>query len=332
MKAVFSQFCLAALICVYAGTFDRAQAQYTKYQPGDRVEVMYSGRWQPGTVMPLAKNDLNRTGSKYRVKIDSVPDYLKPEGTEIMIEDMRSGGAPTAGNEGGGTAGGGAQVQQTGGATPQAASQYGSFKPGDRVEAIWNGRKVTGTVVPLLANDLNKTGSKIRVKIDGLADYLQPEGTEIMAVDAKHTNAAVNKDNFRNGLPAAWNPGKAPIPQGGKAPAKPAEGAPAGEYVGKSNAGKPKMMGNVPDLSGTAWKMLFDRAVHVVPVLYFRKTGRYETVQLAAGMQGNYRQNGSRLTLEKDTYNMTFDPATNILRLDADGDKLKLLYDGPTAR
>lgn len=418
MKSVFSKFCLAALLSLCAGTFDTAQAQYSKYKPGDRVEVMYSGRWQPGTVVPLAKNDLNRTGSKYRVKIDSVPDYLQPEGTEIMLEDMRAGGAaPAAGNEGGGTAAGGGAYQpgqrveamfggkwhtgtvmpllkndlnqtgsklrvklddmadylqpdgteimavdvRPGGAQPaaqklpvannaagtaatpayhaapqaapqQGAAQSGTFKPGDRVEAIWNGRKVTGTVIPLLANDLNKSGSKIRVKIDGLADYLQPEGTEIMAVDAKHTNAAVNKDSFFNGLPAAWNPGKAPLPQDGKAPAKPAEGAPAGEYVGKSNAGKPKMIGNVPDLSGTAWKMLFDRAVHVVPVLYFRKTGRYETVQLAAGMQGNYRQNGSRLTLEKDTYNMTFDPATNILRLDADGDKLKLLYDGPTAR
>ncbi len=421
MKSILQSVCLSLLIpSALLCTFDSAQAQYSKYKPGDRVEVMFSGRWQPGTVKPLAKNDLNRTGSKYRVQIDSMPDYLQPEGTEIMVDDIRPGGAPAAGNDGAtpvapaaqGAAGAGAtfrpgqrveamfggrwqsgtvmpllknDLNQTGsklrikldsmadylqpdgteimavdvragGAQPPAqgapmANNVGNpagvsqnaqlhpgtgFRPGDRVEATWNGRQVTGTVIPLLPNDLNKTGSKIRVRIDGLADYLQPEGTEIMAVDAKHTNAGINHDKFENGLPAAWNPGKAPIPPGGAAPAKPPGGAQAGEYVGKSNAGSPKMIGNVPDMNGTAWKMLFDRAVHVVPVLYFRRTGRYETVQLAAGMQGNYQQNGSKLLLtangKTDAYNMTFDPATNILRLDADGDKLKLLYDGPIPR
>lgn len=403
--------------CISITTFSAAFAQNMKYKPGDRVEVMFSGKWQPGTVMPLAKNDLNRTGSKHRVKIDSLPDYLQPEGTEIMTEDMRPGSAPAVANNDEGKAqdhhgqqGGrgstfrpGERVQaffggkwqsgtvmpllkndlnQTGSklrikldsmadylqpdgteimaedvrpgvGQPQAetapvsnnharvpgghpaqheaqqhnAQQQGAFKPGDRVEAIWNGRKVTGTVIPLLANDLNKSGTKIRVKIDGLADYLQPEGTEIMTVDVKHSNAAPNNDKFENGLPAAWNPGKAPLALGGAVPEKQPGGAPAGEYVGKRGAESPKMIGNVPDLRGTAWKMLFDRAVHVVPVIYFRKTGRYETLQIAAGMQGNYHQNGSSLTMEKDTYTMSFDPATNILRF---GD-LKLLYDGQTA-
>lgn len=327
MKPVNSMLVLVSFsLCATFLAFSPVAAQYAKYKPGDRVEVMFSGRWQPGTVMPLAKNDLNRTGSKLRIKIDSMADYLQPEGTEIMAEDVRDGGAPSAETAPAKVAP--PSVNEASRATASYQHSGSTFKPGDRVEAIWNGRSVTGTVVPLSKFDTNRTGSKLRVKIDGLADYLQPEGTEIMTEDVKHSGAPVNHDTFRNGLPAAWNPGTAPIKPGtSTAPKPPAQ---AGDYVGKRTAESPKMNGNVPNMTGTAWKMLYDRAVNVVPVIRFTHKGRYDTVRygLAAGMQGAYHQNGSRLTLERDNYNMSFDPATNILRLDADGDKLKLLYDG----
>ena len=62
MKSILLRVCLSLLIpaCGIVCTFDTALAQYSSYKPGDRVEVMFSGRWQPGTVMPLAKDDLNR--------------------------------------------------------------------------------------------------------------------------------------------------------------------------------------------------------------------------------------------------------------------------------
>ena len=316
------------------GTTDPNQSypgEGASFKPGDRVEAMFNGKPVTGTVMPLSKFDTNRTGSKLRVMIDSMPEYLQHEGSEIMTVDVKHSNKARPETV--------AQTPAPRGTAPLAPNAAApnnpgtTFKPGDRVEATWNGRKVTGTVVPLLHDDLNKTGTKIRVKIDGLADYLQPDGTEIMTVDAKHTNAGTNHDKFANGLPAAWNPGTAPLPAGGAAPAKPPRGAPAGEYVGKPIAGSPKMIGNVPDMSGTGWKMLYDRAVSIVPTLYFRKTGRYETVGVSFGMQGGYQQNGSKLLLiangKTDPYNMTYDPVTKILRLDADGDKLKLLYDGP---
>lgn len=93
------------------------------------------------------------------------------------------------------------------------------------------------------------------------------------------------------------------------------------------------MNGSAPNLTGTAWKMLYDQAVTVVPLIRFTKKGTYDTVRyaLGAGMQGNYRQSGSTVFLNNEAYSMKFDAGSNILLLTGGGTTLKLLYNGITS-
>jgi hypothetical protein len=192
---------------------------------------------------------------------------------------------------------------------------------------MWNGKKVTGVVVPFANLDLDKTGRVLRVKIDGLADFLQPEGTEIMARDVQHSNApppaapATAPQNGNAGAPAGNTAGAPQAP-----PAAPPEGK------RNTDSKTPAMNGGVPNIVGTAWKMLYDQAVNVVPVIRFTKKGTYDTVRygLGAGMRGNYRQNGSTLYLNNEAYTMKFDAGTNIMLLSGHGPTLKLLYNGVT--
>lgn len=200
------------------------------------------------------------------------------------------------------------------------------FESWYRVSLMWAGKPATGTVVPMQRLDQDKSGRVLRVKIDGLADFLQPDGTEVMAKDVQHSNASPPA-----AAPAHANTGAATNTSPATQPAAP----PAAGTGTKRNTDykTPVMNGAVPNLTGTAWKMLYDEAKNVVPLIRFTKRGTYDTVRygLGSGMQGNYRQSGSTVFLNNEAYSMKFDGGSNILLLTGGGTTLKLLYNGITS-
>lgn len=323
---------LATALCAVSVMSAWAQGQY---KPGDRIQVMWNGKLETGTVMPMAKLDLDKSGRVLRVKLDCLADFLQPEGTEVMARDVR-GAAPQQGgaNDGGGDQAGGPGGNPGGGPTGTAGGG-GNYKPGDRVTAMWNGKQVTGTVVPFANLDLDKTGRVLRVKIDGLADFLQPEGTEIMARDIKGGAGAPAAPAAGNGAAhhggqnnnnAANNNGNNNNNAGAPRTPPPAANNPNKNF----DRGRPTMNGNAPNIVGTAWKMLYDVDVNVVPVIRFTHRMTYDTVRyaLGAGLQGKYSQNGSTLYLNGEPYQMNYNAGTNIMMLTGGRETLKLLYNG----
>ena len=101
---------------------------------------------------------------------------------------------------------------------------------------------------------------------------------------------------------------------------------------------KPTMNGAVPNLSGTAWKEMFDHSVPVVPLWLFCKSGHWEVVRYAGavGGMGKWRSGGNTLTLtdsangKSDNYSMTYDAARTMLFVKGGGVTFRLLYNGTT--
>lgn len=308
------------VLALVFGAFVNAEAFAQSYAPGDRVQALWAGKWESGTVMPLLHNDLDKTGRVMRIKLDCLQEFLQPDGTEILAKDVRAGAGPAASSVSTAASQSSAHSDHangSGGAAGQSA-----FRPGDRVSAMWNGKRMNGVVVPLLANDLDKSGRVLRVRLDDLAAFLQPDGTEILAKDVSSSNAPMPKVTPNNSTNTASQ-------SAAQTPA-PARGGPSKE---NTDSKIPVMNGAVPNLTGTAWKMLYDKAVNVVPLIRFTKKGTYDTVRysLASGMQGNYRQSGSTVFLNNEAYSMSFNKGTKILLLTGGGTTLKLLYNGVTS-
>lgn len=320
MISKITKICIATVsVCAVFCSFG-ALGQSNGYKPGDRVEALWNGKWEAGTVMPLSRFDLDKTGRVLRIKLDCLADVVQPEGTEILAKDVRARGTQPlpAGN----SAGNGPSI-----APGTSTTSGANFKPGDRVEATWSGKRVTGVVMPLSRLDLDKSGRVLRIKIDGMADFLQPEGTEILAKDVQHSSSPPTPNRVENQSPPTKGNGQ-PAPNAVSA-------SPSGSLAPKRNTDykTPVMTGSVPNLIGTAWKMLYDRPANVVPLIRFTRKGTYDTVRygLGAGMQGTYRQNGSTLFLNNESYSLTFDATTNILLVRGKNETLKLLYNGITS-
>ncbi len=318
------------VVTLATNAFACTMALAQSYKPGDRVQALWAGKWESGTVMPLLSNDLDKSGRVMRVKLDFLAEFLQPNGSEVSAKDVRPGGAPATSAPGTTNAGtpGAAQSVPSNGADGGGIGNSG-FRSGDRVSAMWGGKLMTGVVVPTLPNDLDKSGRVLRVKLDDLAEFLQPNGTEISAKDVQHSSAPPPLVSANN---TQTKPGNTPH----TAPyTPPPQTAPVGGNTVKPNTSykTPIMNGSVPNLTGTAWKMLYDRAVNVVPLIRFTKKGTYDTVRysLGAGMRGNYRQSGGTVFLNNEPFSMSFNAGSNILLLTSGGTTLKLLYNGITS-
>lgn len=328
MKLKISITILAVTLSTSVLVCTRALAQ--SHKPSERVQALWMGKWESGTVMPLLGNDLDKSGRVMRIKLDCLQEFLQPDGTEILAKDVRGGDTPAASAPGAANTGAVATAHGlSSGEGGGAAIGNSGFRPGDRVTAMWVGKKVSGVVVPMVADDLDKSGRVLRVKLDDLAEYLQPGGTEILAKDVQHSSAPPPQALAHSTAVAPGNTVHA-TPQDLPTAAAPG----AGNALKRNTDSKtPAMNGATPNLTGTAWKMLYDQAVNVVPLIRFTKKGTYDTVRygLGGGMQGNYRQNGSTVFLNNEAYSMNYNAGSNILLLTAGGTTLKLLYNGVTS-
>ena len=212
------------------------------------------------------------------------------------------------------------------------AATNGKYKVGDRVECdpAQIGQFKKGTVAPYLKNDLDQeSGRYYRVVLDG--SYIT-EGYECMATHMRPLAEAAPPaaESPKTSPPA--NNSVNPVPVAPPVVAPVADPKPAATPT-KAASLKPKLVGGLPVLAGTAWKIDWGIKGSNVQNFLFCTTGRWEVVssQLLNGaltMMGTYRVQGKSL-LARDandgkttTYKMTW--KGGMLELNDGKSKMKL--------
>jgi len=212
------------------------------------------------------------------------------------------------------------------------AATNGKYAVGDRVECdpAQIGQFKKGTVAPYLKNDPDQeSGRYYRVVLDG--SYIT-EGYECMATHMRPLLEATPPvaESPKSSPPAAGQVSAVPI----AAPVVvPAAGPQPTATPAKAPIQKLKLVGGLPVLAGTAWKIDWGIKGGNVQRFLFCTTGRWEVVssQLLDGaltMMGTYRVQGKSL-LAKDandgkTTNYKMSWKGGMLELDTGKSKMKL--------
>ena len=361
--------CRTLALAGVLGLVSLASAEAGPFKPGDRVacDWMQNGNYDAGTVVPFEKNDLDKSGRWYRVKLDK--DTIPGSTVECMANRLRGAAADRDQNEADAPAQRPAPRRAP---QPPAKAAATRYKPGDRVECdkaqigIWE----KGIVVPYLPSDGDTaSGRYYRVKLDGytlypaghecLTNFMRPlagAGISGLVGHAMHKVGdvveALNSNNswlrarivaIENGFYKVRFEGRdarydESVDEKRLRPAGTLEREAAEQRRRDQQRQQPTPTGGPApnDLPGTAWKIDFGKGL-TGAVFLFCRSGSWSMV-LANGTIGavgsSYDVSGSTLTtVNKDdglTTRWRMNRAGDVLAIDDGRRTLRLHYNGET--